>query len=69
MEELELSADDIILHIENPQKSTPKVLEWILCGRRVPDLYTSTLLFLYDNNTQPEGETKKSFNSASKRKS
>lgn len=29
MEELELSADDIILHIENPQKSTPKVLEWI----------------------------------------
>lgn len=30
---------------------------------RVPGLYTSTLCFI-DNNTQPEGETKKSFNSA-----
>ena len=31
------------------------VNKWILCDRRVPN----TLSFLYDNNTQPEGETKK----------
>lgn len=61
MEELELSADDIILHIEKSSEIHTQVLEWInesLCGAGY-QTYTQAHFCFYTITHSLEGETKK----------
>ena len=69
---LELSADDMILYIENPKDSTGKLLEVINEYSKVAGYKINTqksLAFLYTNNEKTEREIKETipFTSAMKR--
>ena len=60
---LSLSADDMILYIENPKDSIRKLLEVINELRKVAGYKINTqksLAFLYTNNEKPERATKDS---------
>ena len=70
---LSLFADDIILHIENPEDAARKLLELIneygeVTGYKIN--IQKSVVFLYTNNEIPEREIKKTipFTTASKRK-
>ena len=59
---LSLFADDVILYIENPKVSTPKLLELINEFRKVAGYKTNMqkfAAFLYNNNELPKRESKK----------
>ena len=60
---LSLFADDVILYIENPKDSTPRLLELIqqfgnVAGYKINA--QKSVAFLYTNNGTEEGEIKES---------
>ena len=70
---VKLTADDMILYIENPKDSIRKLLELISEFKEVAGYKTNTqksLAFLYSNNEKSEREIKESipFTTATKRK-
>ena len=61
---LSLFADDMILYIENPEKTTRKLLELINEYSKVSGYRINTqksLAFLYTNNEKTEREIKETF--------